>query len=157
MHIDSLYENKEEFLILRKVVEFDSLSQEMIITKVKNWAGSTFVNMKEVLISETKEQLVFNYISESFFVKNLGATTIVQWYFRLVIDVKDNKLRISLYDDGNVRSQYSASRQYKLSSYFGKKDVAPKTAHEGTVNVRLTCVSMVNNIISSFEKSKNDW
>ena len=37
MHIDSLYENKEEFLILSFVQEFDSLTQDALNTKIKNW------------------------------------------------------------------------------------------------------------------------
>ena len=69
--IDSLFENKDENLIVSKVMEFGGLKREELKTKVKNWGSTKFVNLKEVLISETDDQMVFNYIDNSFFYNNI--------------------------------------------------------------------------------------
>ena len=60
-HIDSLYQDKTYYLIYNTLESIDSITQDQLITKIKNWGGTNFVNMSEVLVSETKEQLVFNY------------------------------------------------------------------------------------------------
>ena len=67
LHIDSLYENKEENLIISRVLEFEGLKKDELKTKVKNWGSTKFVNLKEVLVSETDDQIVLNYIESSFF------------------------------------------------------------------------------------------
>ena len=52
-HIDSLYQDKTNYLIYITVESIDSLTQDQLITKIKNWGGTNFVNMSEVLVSET--------------------------------------------------------------------------------------------------------
>lgn len=172
LHIDSLYENKDELLIYSVVGEFDSLSQDVINTKVKNWAGTNFVNMKEVLVSETKDQLVFNYITESFFIRSLGMNTHRSWYIRMVVQIKDNKIKISLYDDGNsfwagsysggVSVPSTPARKYRFSDYFGKKGTCMKMYNEGLEAAKLSCVNTANRLINSIKSStqtdsKGDW
>ena len=55
LHIDSLYENKDDYLIISKILEFEGLKKDDLKTKVKNWGSTRFVNLKEVLISETDD------------------------------------------------------------------------------------------------------
>jgi hypothetical protein len=69
MHIDSFFENKTDYLIYSKVILLDSTNSEEIIKRVKNWGGINFVNLREVLVTETSDQLVLNYIDKSFFYK----------------------------------------------------------------------------------------
>lgn len=61
--IDSLYINKGDLLINQRILVIDSVSREELINRIKNWGGVSFVNLKEVLVSETQDQLVFNYIT----------------------------------------------------------------------------------------------
>lgn len=172
LHIDSLYDNKDELLIYSVVEEFDSLSQDVINTKVKNWAGTKFVNMKEVLVSETQEQLVFNYITESFFIRSLGMNTYKSWYIRMVVQIKDNKIKISLYDDGNafwvgsysggVSVPSTPARKYRFSDYFGKKGTCMKMYNGGLEDVRKSCINTAQSLIKSIKSSttittEGDW
>lgn len=173
--VDSFYTDKSQNLIHSQIVEFDSLSQEYIVNKVKNWAGTNFVNMKEVLVSETKDQLVFNYITKDFVskVKFLGSTSVVQmpWYFRMVVQIKNNRIRILIYDDGNAfwpgsYSQYgstpsTAARTYKFTSYFDKQGLAGKYFNEGLIDVKksclLTCQGLIDEINKIDKQPGSDW
>ena len=101
IHIDSVFQNKEENLLSSKVISLDSVSQSDIKQRVKNWAGTTFINMNEVLVSETESQLVFNYIESSKF-RSAGMSFDYLEYTRIIVQMKDNKVKISFYDDGNV-------------------------------------------------------
>jgi len=160
-HIDSFYVNKTEFLMYSVVQEFDSLSQDQLNIKIKNWAGTNFTNMKEVLVSETKEQLVFNYITESFYIKTLGMATYKNWYIRMVVQIKDNKIKISIYDDGNCfwPGSYSggvsvpsvSARTYKFQDYFGKKGTCMKMYNGGLENVHNSCIKFSNNLINTIK------
>jgi hypothetical protein len=164
MLIDSFYNDKNQYLIYSVVEEFDSMSQEQLSIKVKNWAGTKFNNMNEVLVSETKEQLVFNYITKSFYIKSLGMITTYGWYIRMVVQVKDNKIKISLFDDGNsywagsYAGGYSypstSARRYKFYDYFTKDDTCRKMYNNGMENTRQNCLSIANDLALSI-RTKN--
>lgn len=171
MHIDSLYDNKDKLLIYSVVKDFDSLPQEFINNEVKNWASTNFVNMKEVLISETKDQLVFLYITKSsFYITTFGSKDYCSWYIRMIVQTKDNKIKISLYDDGNAYwpGSYNSGgyskpsteeRKYNLSTYFFGKKNCIKPYNNGLKNFRsdciLTCSSLINKIKSN--EIEKDW
>jgi hypothetical protein len=101
---DSIFQNFDEKLIHSEVVLIDSVSQAELIRRAKNWGGTAFVNLKEVLVAETDNQLVFNYISS-----NAGGMIASKEYIRLVVQFKDGRIKASFYDDGNV---YTPSTQY---------------------------------------------
>lgn len=77
--IDSLYSDKEQLLINQKVIIVDSVNREELINRIKNWGGVSFVNLKEVLVSETQDQLVFTYVTSGFYVKSMGITSTLDW------------------------------------------------------------------------------
>jgi len=162
IHVDKFYENKDELLIYSVVQEFDSISIDDLNIKVKNWASTNFVNMKEVLISETKEQLVFVYITESLFRYYLGIQKFINpWYLRMVVQIKDDKIKISIYDDGNcfwvVDGTHVAARTHRVYDMVFKKDgFSRKTYDEGIINLRNCCISTSDNLIKSI-KSNNNW
>jgi len=163
LHIDDFYADKAQNIIYSEVYEFDSLSQEDIQMRVKNWAGTQFVNMKEVLVGETKEQLVFNYITESFYIKLLGMPEYKTWYIRMVVQMKDNKIKVSLFDDGNafwpgtysrgISTPATSARSIKFSAYFktrGKKEgLALKMCQDGLINIKNSCEITTKNLIKS--------
>jgi len=180
LHIDSFYQNKSEFLILSKVINLkDSIGRINIINKIKNWSGTAFVNPKEVIVSETNDQLVFVYSSKSFFMKGLfGEHNAISWYIRLVMQIKDNRIRLQFFDDGNVYvpgSYYNnvrvapvQERTAKLSNYFQKEDNtrSRKMFDEGFYNFSLSInqtakdieVSILNQNTQNIDSpKKDDW
>lgn len=174
LNIDSLFMDKSTGLIYSKVVSFDSLTQSTLIKKTKNWASTKFVNLKEVLVSETDDQLVFVYVTDDFVAKFMGTKSISSWYIRLVIQVKDGKMKISFFDDGNVRipaNQYAAAlpaRAWKLSDSFKTEtneenkevSIAIKRATAGLISLRdgiLTSLDNLKKSILSKDDLQNDW
>ena len=169
LNIDSFYKDKSELLIYTEVVQVDSLKKEVLIKKVKNWASTNFVSLKEVMVSETDDQIVLNYITNSYFQKTLGVKSIRGWYIRLVIQFKEGKFKMLYYDDGNTftpGSQYAppvSSRTYYFKDYFKNVDgikVAYKintpgfiAVHENITNTSLS----VKTYIQKQEPTKNDW
>ncbi|WP_396175555.1 hypothetical protein [Flavobacterium sp.] len=127
-YLDSLYSNKDELIIFSEIHKFDNLNVSEIKNKIKNWASLKFVNLREVLISETDDQIVLNYITSSLYVKSLGVKTPIQFYIRLQIQIKDGRVKYTYFDDGNVRmlpSQYSSgvqARSFYLKDYFSEKN-----------------------------------
>ena len=127
IHIDSVFQNKDENLLFSKVILLDSVSQSNLKQRVKNWAGTTFQNMNEVLVSETESQLVFNYIESSKF-SSMGAYYDFLEYTRIIVQLKDNKVKISFFDDGNVfrlgsgnLPSIKARSQYIKDNFKGKE------------------------------------
>lgn len=169
LQIDSMYSNKRELILYSGIHNFDNISLSELKNKVKNWASLTFVNLKEVMVSETDDQIVLNYISSSYYVKSLTKTT-VDWYIRLLIQFKDGKIRCTYYDDGNVRmlpTQYSAgysARIFHLKDYFKEKDgilVSQKASVQGMINLHNSIIVDFNSIKESINNKtidkKNDW
>lgn len=167
--IDSLYENKDEDLLLSRIESLDSMSSKQIISAVKNWSGTSFANSQEVLVSETDNQLVFNYISDAMYSKMLGMTTPMSWYVRLVVQVKDGKIRLLYYDDGNTfRPSFSNSvgsipsmpaRSQKLKMCFKENGEVPKPYRNGLINFKNQIRSNAQDLILSLANTvkNNEW
>jgi hypothetical protein len=156
--IDSFFSNKSEKIIYTAVLKFDSFTQKQLISKVKNWASINFVSLKDVLVSETEDQIVLNYIEKSFFFKSLGIKSYTDFYIRLVIQFKDGKIKCTYYDDGNVAispTQYQgfiSARSFGLERYFKEKK-GQTIAKAGTID---GFIALKENIISNFNSIKVD-
>jgi hypothetical protein len=99
------YEDAKNMLFISKVIEIPGKTQKELQTQFKNWASTSFVNLREVMVSETENQIVLNYITKTHtYFKVLGMKNpySMSWYVRLVAQFKDGKLRVQFYDDGNV-------------------------------------------------------
>jgi hypothetical protein len=99
------YEDATSKLFVSKVIQMNGKTQKELSTQFKNWASTSFVNLREVMVSETDNQIVLNYITKTpTYMKMLGIKTplVYSWYVRLVAQFKDGKVKISFFDDGNV-------------------------------------------------------
>lgn len=175
--IDSFYVDKGQFLIESNVEEFDStITSDEIVKRVKNWAGTNFVNMENVLVSETSDQLVFNFISSNvIYHKALGMKYTRDWYVRLVVQVKENRARFLFYDDGNtfipasysgnIRIPATQARAYHVSSmYASKSGFFRKNSEEGAMSFKRhiketndNIINYVRNPFSTNAKIGSDW
>ncbi len=81
-----------EGLLFEKIFEYEELKEIDLIKIIKNWGGETFVSFKDVLVNETDNQLVLRYNNNNI---NIYSPS----YIRLVIDIKENKIRIRVYDE----------------------------------------------------------
>jgi hypothetical protein len=156
------YEDSSQLLIASKIVAVDSVSAEEIIHRVKNWAGTQFVNASNVIVSETSDQIVLNYVTNVFY----------GWYVRVVISIKPGKARVQFYDDGNVfrpgGQGYPAtqSRSFFVRSYFKQKGYVKNrgilwaTNYNGIIVWKLEVYSTLNSLetaIKSNSVKKDDW
>lgn len=169
LYLDSIYSNKDELIIYSGIQKFESLNSSEIKNKIKNWASLNFVSLKDVLVSETDDQIVLNYITSSFYVKSLGTKSTIQWYIRLLIQIKDGRARFTYYDDGNVRmlpSQYSAgvqARTFKLKSYFSEKNgafVCGKMYTQGMIELLNSIKTNFDSVLikqESVKKLNDNW
>jgi hypothetical protein len=163
--IDSLYQNKSEMIIYSKVIEFPGKTKSEILNGIKNWASVNFVSLKEVLVSETDDQIVLNYLTKSFYIKTFGMRSDLSWYVRLVIEFKDGKARVTFMDDGNAfwpGSQYAPAvqaRSYKLEMYFRKEDNLPtKATYNGLIEFKNNVLSTCSSIkLDELKKNKDNW
>jgi hypothetical protein len=163
-HIDSLYIDKEQFLINQKIIIVDSVSREELINRVKNWGGVSFVNLKEVLVSETQDQLVFTYISSGFYSKAFGITSTLDWYIRMVVQVKDGRVRVQQFDDGNtfrpgsynggVSVPAMKARLYHLDDYF-VNGVARKMYNDGYISFKAGTLNTLNSLETTIKSPQN--
>ena len=105
IYIDSLFQNKNDNLVISKVVPFEGRTKAELKNKFKEVASKKFVNLKEITVSETDDNLTLVYI-ETFNVqyKTLLGNEFIkkEEYTRFQISIKDNKMKFDLYDDGNV-------------------------------------------------------
>jgi hypothetical protein len=125
------YKDIKEKMYISSVIEVEGKSRKDLMNSFKNWASSKFVNLKEVIVSETDDQIVLVYITSiPRTTKVLLTTNTDYWklYVRLIVEFKDNKVRLSFYDDGNVATPSSyyngvtipgqASRAYYMSEIY---------------------------------------
>jgi hypothetical protein len=171
------YEDAAAGLFISKVVEVKDKSQKDLITQFKNWASTRFVNLKEVIVSETDNQIVLNYITKTnSYMKTLGMKSPMNysWYVRMVVQFKDGKTRAQFYDDGNsfIPGEYSkygnvpavTARTMYVHDYIKKpeniKDLHRNTISGGTSGIlydtHCEWQSNIMNMAISFEKGMLD-
>ena len=163
--IDSFYKDKGAFIIISEVAQFDSLNKATLIKKVKNWASIQFINLKEILVSETDDQLVLNYIDNNFYVKNGKTKAYLAWYIRLIIQVKDGKIKCTYIDDGNtmVPGSIPNARAYHFKDYFKEEDgkfIASKYYKEGIIAIYQSVIQSFDSLkksLASDTVGDNNW
>ena len=165
LNVDSLYQNKDELIIHSGVLEFEGLTKEQLKTKVKNWGATKFVSLKEILVSETDDQIVLNYIDKNMYMKTMGIKIDYDWYIRLVIQFKDGKVRCQYFDDGNVYVPSSngsiaiSSRSNNLIHYFKESDGVKNSMKLFTLGMVAVKEGILRNFASikeSIEKKDGD-
>lgn len=143
VHINDFYKNKDTYLIQSLEVETNKTQKE-VIQSVKNWAGENFVNMNEVLVSETENQLVFRYVNNSYY---------RSWYLKMIVKIENQKVKISVYDGGNVGYYDSMLKRYvSPSTYFfihgfNKENISRKLNTKGLLDTH----SNINNTIREIQ------
>jgi hypothetical protein len=99
------YEDLDSKLYASKVVEISGKTQKELQNNFKNWAATSFNNLREVMVSETDNQIVLVYVEKVPVIMKVLLTTFNNdygWYVRLVAEFKDGKMRASIYEDGNT-------------------------------------------------------
>jgi hypothetical protein len=161
LYIDSFYDNKDLRLITNGIVYFDSVGKKEIMNKAKNWASTAFVNLREVLVGETEDQIVINFISNSFFTKSFTGNYPSPRYIKLVLKFKDNKLKYEYYDDGNTSQGGVTPRIIFLVDWFKEKKgkvFARDSAIEGLLALKEQIDNNVQSLILSVNShKKEDW
>jgi hypothetical protein len=119
--VEQIYQDLSTYLVSQRVLEFDSINANELMIRFENWAGQNFRNYEKVRTSKTESQITLNYITSSF-------STSLDFYLNMVVEFKDNKIRVQIYDDANVYKpgSYSGStyisgvagRAYHINSYF---------------------------------------
>lgn len=119
--VEKIYQDLSTYLVSQQVLEFDSVKASELMIRFENWAGQNFRNYEKVRTSKTESQITLNYITSTF-------STSLDFYLNMVVEFKDNKIRVQIYDDANVYKpgSYSgttyiagvAERAYHISSYF---------------------------------------
>ncbi|NBW58235.1 hypothetical protein EBR43_10750 [bacterium] len=135
--IEQIYQDLPTYLVSQRVLEFDSIKANELMISFENWAGQNFRNYDKVRTSKTESQITLNYITSSF-------STSIDFYLNMVVEFKDNKIRVKIYDDGNAYKpgSYSgstyiagvAARAYHINSYFNDGMIIYKTK-PGMLNI----------------------
>jgi hypothetical protein len=103
------YEDLSSKLFISRVIEVKEKKSQDLITVFKNVASVNFVNLKEVIVSESENQITIVFINKCnrpYYNTLIGKIPWpIQFYVRLVVQFKDEKLRIQFFDDGNVYYQ----------------------------------------------------
>jgi hypothetical protein len=172
LHIKDIYSNPSNYLVLEKIINVDSTSKQELMNRFENWGGSNFRDYSNVKTSKTDDQITLLYIVEAN----------SKMYVILKAEFKENKVRVSFYDDGNVAvagSYVSGSynpgipaRSYKIAEYFENGSLIYKV-NGGTFNVNtiraknaISYKKLIDNTFNEIEKTlkikqtntlKSDW
>ena len=89
--------------------------------RFENWGGQNFRNYEHVRTSKTESQITLNYITTC-------SSLALDFNIIMVIEFKDNKMRVQIFDDANAYKPGSyvgttyvagiAGRLYHVASYF---------------------------------------
>lgn len=132
---DKIYLN-DEGLIFEKIFEYKNLKPTDLIKIIKNWGGETYRSFKDVLVNETDNQLVIRYNNNSYSYRGN--------YIRLIIDIKENKIRVRIYDEGLE----------SLSLYFQSiftSDIS-KCCVNGSGEIKNRHLTYIEDILSTYNK-----
>lgn len=156
--LSQIYFDESTFLVSQKVMEFDSISSDELMIRFENWAGQNFRNYDKVRTSKTESQITLNYITSTF-------NASLDFYLNMVVEFKNNKVRIQIFDDGNVYKpgSYSGStyisgisaRTYHIKSYFTDGMIIYKTK-PGMLNINEKNASGSLNYKMSVDKTFDD-
>ncbi len=121
VYLDEIYKDASTYLVSQRVLEFDSVSAQELMKRFENWGGQNFRNYENVRTSKTESQITLNYITSSY---SVG----LEFYIIMVVEFKDNKMRVQIFDDANVYKPGSyagttyiagiSARTYHIASYF---------------------------------------
>jgi hypothetical protein len=160
LYITQIYKDVSEFLISDTVIVVDSTSQAALLQRFENWGGETYRDYEKVRTSKTESQVTILYIYD-------------ESYFIIKAQFKDNKVKISIYDDGNTYKpainsydKATQARTYKLRHLFDVDNSSPNViiykTKEGYFNMKgkrakslLNYKRDVENTILSIAKSLN--
>ncbi len=119
LFINDIYTNPSNYLVLEKIIKVDSTSMQELMNRFENWAGANFRDYSNVRTSKTEDQITLLYITDAVGIK---------MYVILKAEFKDNKAKVSFYDDGNVATPGSyvgstyhpgiSGRTFRMTSYF---------------------------------------
>jgi hypothetical protein len=108
VYLDQIYKDASTYLVSQRVLEFDSVSSIELMKRFENWGGQNFRNYEHVRTSKTESQITLNYITSC---PSIG----LDFYIIMVVEFKDNKMRVQIFDDANV---------YKPGTYAGTTYIA---------------------------------
>jgi len=170
VHVNEIYDDVNSLTVIDTVFEVDSTTTKELKNRFNNWGGTNYRNYKNVKTSETVNQVVIDYITNSFGVLDM--------YVRITASFKDNKVRLQVTDMGNVY-KYIASpgvsipaRLYNVKSYFFKNNqitykVKPNVFNSkekqgnGALNYRRdimsTVISINKGLLINNITSNDDW
>lgn len=121
VYLDQIYKDVSTYLVSQRVMEFDSVSAQELMKRFENWGGQNFRNYEHVRTSKTETQITLNYITSC---SSIG----LDFYINMVVEFKENKMRVQIFDDANVYKPGSyagttyiagiASRSYHIAAYF---------------------------------------
>ena len=154
--VNNIYENPSELLLKSKIIEFDTtLEINQLKDIFKTWQGVHFRNPEKVLRSETNSQIVINYIDQHVWNTGLG-NSISSNHYQLIAQFKKGKIRLLLYDDGNVYIQATkyapatAAHSTHFRNYFRNDSVITNSGFNNKAKFR-NITSYIENNNRSFD------
>jgi hypothetical protein len=150
------FENLDKNLYKTIIIEVDSTNRTDLQNSFKKITAKLFVNLDKIIVNETDNQIVINFISTT------KSTPTTSWNVRMISEFKDSRIRLRIFDRGNV---YIPSGQYtptwNESSFFVTNNKrAVKKKRERTLN---EWMNIIDNLIIEIEnglknsKIDNDW
>ena len=120
IYVADIYDDVSTNLVTEKILIFDSISKKDLMITFENWAGKNFRNYSEVKTSQTDDQISLLFIDNTY-----GYCSYNGMYIIMLVEFKDNKVRIRTYDDGNVSfvlgNTIVQERTYYHKNFFHKK------------------------------------
>jgi hypothetical protein len=156
LYADSLYRDRQSHLIVEKIVQVPNKTQKEIYSLIKEWGGLNFRSLKDVITSDSEGQITMVFVRSGIIS--------FDWYVRSVIQIKDGRFRIQLFDDGNcfIGGLNVSERTYHLDFFFNNDLLkSPKK-----INAMLMFYDSLTQMVEDLRvytndktagKSKDDW
>jgi hypothetical protein len=169
IYLKDIYADSADLIACQKVIKIDSLEIIALKERALSWAGITFKNASKVVISNTENQIVIDYI-ESVSSK-IGSNN---WQVRIVLEFKKGRIRYQFIDQRNAfwpGSQgvpSSSSGSIYIKKYFDKSgylkikgmshSIWYSIATNWKINVENTAKSLEDYLLKPpSDTKKDDW
>lgn len=142
---NKIYYNNDN-LISENIFEYNNLTTKDLIKIIKNWGGEHFVSFKTVLVNETDNQLVIRYSDGS---------PIYPSYTKIIIDVKDSKIRIKIFDEDYKNLSIFFNTAYTSDINFCCSNGSGEIKNKHLNYINTTIINYI--ILTNNSQSINDY
>lgn len=133
--------------LVEQIVDSIPHTKAQIRERIKSWIGTNFKSGKDVIVSDTEDLIVGNYITT----RNGTVGNQVHWEQTMTVDIKDGRIRVRIWVNKTIESNYDAAL-----FWYGKHK--PTKLHQRWLDeMMMESSAIISNLKQHLRAKREDW